>query len=479
MLWVSVLRPGPLSLPYFWDEADVYVPGSMWVAENNLDVTPGIFPDDYSRGHPPLLFLIAGVAFRLFGPSPVVGHLVVLPFAVLALAGTYLLGAMLFGRQAGVAAALLLGVTPLFLSIGNMLLPEIPLTGLTVLALVMFARGRILGAALCGVALVLLKETGVFTAGAIAGAVLFDGWRRGAGVKRFLSRPMLRRFGLSLLPVAVLCGFFVWQRLCPAGYFVFPHHQNLLWERPLGWSDLATIWPSLLFWHGRWIVVGSAAILGVVLAIRRRASTPESNRPWRPLPSTVVAAMVLLVVENAVFFTKMFWLERYALPAHPGVLVLASGALIAGLPSLRQGTLWQLVPWAPILAACVLGLLGLHGQTRPNEEELTFAYTDVINTHRRAFERLDQVIEGAPVVLTAWPMTIELRDPRLGYVNAPVRTIHVDSFSDESSGSINAILVPSRSCHAAPLRRHAQRLRMRRIPLDPVGTASPLELYVR
>ena len=39
-LWLSLVRPGPISLPYFWDAADVYVPGSLWVAENGLDVTP-------------------------------------------------------------------------------------------------------------------------------------------------------------------------------------------------------------------------------------------------------------------------------------------------------------------------------------------------------------------------------------------------------------------------------------------------------
>ncbi|MCA9605359.1 MAG: glycosyltransferase family 39 protein, partial [Myxococcales bacterium] len=128
--WVAIVRPGGLDLPFFWDEADVYVPGSVWVAAHDLDVTPGVFPDDYSRGHPPLLYLLAGLAFRAFGATPTVGHLLVLPFTVVALAGTYLLGAGLFDRRAGAAAALLLGVTPLFMSMGNMLLPEMPLTAL-------------------------------------------------------------------------------------------------------------------------------------------------------------------------------------------------------------------------------------------------------------------------------------------------------------------------------------------------------------
>ena len=62
LAWAMVVRPGALSLPYFWDEADVYAPGARWLADHDLNPTPGHFPDDWSRGHPPLLYLIAALA---------------------------------------------------------------------------------------------------------------------------------------------------------------------------------------------------------------------------------------------------------------------------------------------------------------------------------------------------------------------------------------------------------------------------------
>ena len=102
--WIALVLP-PLDTPYWWDEADVYVPGAKWVAENDLVVTPGVFPDDYSRGHPILLYWLAGAAFRAFGTAPTVGHLVALPFAALALAFVYLLGTTLFGRSASMPQA--------------------------------------------------------------------------------------------------------------------------------------------------------------------------------------------------------------------------------------------------------------------------------------------------------------------------------------------------------------------------------------
>ncbi|NIS33663.1 MAG: hypothetical protein GWN07_24205, partial [Actinobacteria bacterium] len=172
--WMAVFRPGPLSLPYFWDEADVYVPGARLIAESGFSIGPAELSDDYSRGHPPLFYYLAAACFALFGTAPAVGHLFVLPFAVLSLVGTYVLGTSLWDRRVGAASAMLLGATPLFLSIGNMMLPEIALTAAAVWGFVAFAHGRLGWAAAAGVFGVLLKETGLAAPAAVGIAVLYD-----------------------------------------------------------------------------------------------------------------------------------------------------------------------------------------------------------------------------------------------------------------------------------------------------------------
>ena len=134
-VWALVVRPGPLSLPYFWDEADVYAPGAKWLADHDLDPSPGHVPDDWSRGHPPLLYVVAALAFRTLGPGPAIGHALIVPFTALALAFTYVLAAERAGRVAGVIAAVALACSPLFMTMGAFLLPEMPMTALTVLAL--------------------------------------------------------------------------------------------------------------------------------------------------------------------------------------------------------------------------------------------------------------------------------------------------------------------------------------------------------
>ena len=452
ILWVALVRPGPLDLPWFWDEADVYVPGARWLAEHGLDFRPGVFPDDWSRGHPPLLYLLAGIAFQWFGAVPTVGHLLVLPFGVMALASTWLLGDTLFGRPAGAAAALLLGLTPLFMSMTNMLLPEVPLTGLTALALLLFARGHLLGATLCGCALVLIKETGVFTPAAITGAVLLAEAKAG----RLKQRETWRRLAIAAAPVAVLIGFFVWQKAL-AGYYVFPHHAGMLAD---GTIEVTRTLPSLLLVHGRGALV-VCVVLALVLA--RRGSLDLAG----PRPATEpTLALLLLLAANVVFFAKMFWLERYALPAHPGLLVLLAGTLIQ-IP--RRGG------WAVIAISAVSGVAGLWSTPGPNEAELTFAYADVIATHREAFAE----VPDDAVVLTTWPMTEELRQPDLGFVDSAVQVVHARHLQDSAEPPrFTHALIAAASPQAEAMRSAAAARGLHQLASFQVGIApQALELY--
>lgn len=480
--WALVVRPGPLSLPYFWDEADVYAPGARWLADHDLDPTPGHFPDDWSRGHPPLLYWIAGIAFRLFGSGPTVGHALVVPFTALALAATYVLATERAGRFAGLGAVALLGTSPLFMSMGAFLLPEMPLTALTVLALFFVARGRYAAAAALGVAMVWMKETGVFTALAIAGGIFVASAR--AGALRTSVRPIV----ISLAPLGALALFFVWQR-ATAGYFVFPHHQNLFSERPFTLENVWSVFPSTFLWHGRW--VASAAALAAALLLAARRTWPTALRP-----DATNVAMALLVLGNAVFFAKSFWLERYALPAHPGVCVLIAVALIAAASRARAAApastsapatasapisasapaRIMIVAGAPILVASALGLASLRASGTTDAPEHTFAFADVVLSHRDVFERIAAAHDD-PLVVTTWPLTTELREPWLGFVDAPIRALHPDHLADHPDWAPDVVLVDASSSNAERLRELARDHGMALRDTVERGDAPDLELW--
>jgi hypothetical protein len=467
LAWALLVRPGPLSLPYFWDEADVYAPGAKWLADHDLDPTPGHFPDDWSRGHPQLLYVLAAFAFRAWGAGPAVGHALIVPFTALALAATYVLGAERAGRTAGAGAALLLATSPLFLSMGAFLLPEMPLAALTALALVLTARGHIAAAAGVGVALVALKETGVGPPIAIAGGLLFEALRNGA-LRRPPRSAALLRVATALLPVLALAAFFVWQR-ATAGYFVFPHHQHLFTDRPFGLANALTVFPSLLLWHGRWIVTACAAV--AILALVARRAWPASLR----LDATLVA-ILLLLLGNAVFFAKMFWLERYALPVHPGVCVLLVTALVEAARLLSQRAK-VLAAAAPCALAAALGVLALREPGQAPEH--TFAFADIVETHRTAYARIAQLSDADPVVVTTWPMTTELREPWLGFVDRAMRSVHPDRLAEHPSWQPSVVLVDPTSGRSEELRALAREHRLRLRSTVRHGTAPRLELWSR
>src|SRR5690606_20481088 len=205
-------------------------------------------------------------------------------------------------------------------------------------------------------------------AGAIGLGVLFDAWRRRA----FAEAPTWSRIGLATVPLLAMLAFFAWQH-AHAGYYVFPHHQNLFADRPLALSNLLTVWPSLVVRHGRWIVVLGALI---ALSLGRQERLELAAGRWKPSRRAVVFACLALVLLNALFFTKMFWLERYALPAHPGLLVCACGALFTGL-RVASARMRAIFGTGVALVAALLGVLSTRAQTPQDSEELTFPYADV------------------------------------------------------------------------------------------------------
>ena len=454
--WALLVRPGPLSLPYFWDEGDVYAPGARWLAMHGFDATPGHFPDDWSRGHPPLLYLLVALAFRAFGTGPAVGHAVMVPFTALALAATYVLGAERGSRAVGIFAVALLGTTPLFMSMGAQVLPEMPLTALTVVALVLFSRGNVIGAAIVGIALVWIKETGVFTPLAICCAVSFDAWR----TKRL--RSALPHLASSLSPLIALAAFFVWQR-ATAGYFVFPHHVGLLTARPFVPLDLLTVFSSLFLWHGRWVATVAALASVCFLATQKKRVGVDPT----------ILALLFLVLWNAVFFSKMFWLERYALPAHPGICVLVA-ALIFEAGSLGSRR-WLAA--APIAIAAALGILSLHAPTDGAPEQ-TFGYADVVASHREAIARVE-ALGGDPLVVTTWPLTTELHEPWLGFAHRPTRAVHPDYLELHPSTRPDIALIDGGSSHRGELREMARRVGLSRSLTLSFPHTPSLEVWVR
>ncbi len=432
-LWL-VVPAAARTAPLYWDAAAVYGPGAKWL--------------------PPLYYLWVAAWMRAVGARPVLGPALSLLAAALALLGTCQFGSRLGRPRAGAMAAVLLLASPLFASMSTQLLPELTMTALATLCLVTYADERIYLCALSGVLLVLCKETGLAIPLGIAGAECLRAWR----VRRL--SPGRVAFFVGGAAIVALGAFFAWQR-AREGWIVLPYHQGLFAERALTAGHAVEVASSIGWLDGRWLAAG----LALVCAMR---SVATGTGPWRePRTARVMLAAGLGAAAFIGFFAKMFWLRRYALPAHPGVCVVIALVLDEAGGRWLGGRAGALAPAAVVAAAAALGLRELHAGTEVASGEATFRWLDVVATRKDAYRALDRWRgAGAPFVLTAWPMEDELREPWLGWTEQAVDARSIDGWQRRLSSHApgtraapDAVVLQVGCCDEARLRASTRGLR--------------------
>jgi hypothetical protein len=461
---VLALLVAPLSTPYWWDAGAVYAPGAKWLLDHGFDARPKVFPDDLSRGHVPLYYLLLAGAFRLAGAGPWAGHALAFGFAWAAALATYALGRELYGRAAGAVAASILVAAPLFLTMSSEALPEVPLTALTAATFYAFARGKIVACAALGTVLVLVKETGVACPVALACALTIH-----AALARKKLRHEAARIALVLAPAGVLAAFFLYQKAA-TGWFVTPNHAALFGEPH---SLAAQIWRvarSIVVDDGRVVAVLIAGALG--LCYRTATATGHPRAAARDTvvcigSGTVLVALGMHAAFNLLFFTKSFYLERYTLPVQVGAVVVLGGALAprqCDLPQRLVGLVAAAITVGTALSRREAGAGMASGET-------SFRYLHAVHAYSAAYRRMERE-GGSPVVLTAWPMTDALREPFLGWVERPFSCIEIGDRPPGELPRFDRVVTAEGLGSHAPLVERAQAAGFRRLDREEEGGAA-------
>ena len=86
-----LLRYNDAHLPFFWDELNAYVKGSIYMADHKVSLLPSAVPAYISFGHPLLLLFINALWVKIFGFSPFVFHSLSIIITLLTAFGCYLL----------------------------------------------------------------------------------------------------------------------------------------------------------------------------------------------------------------------------------------------------------------------------------------------------------------------------------------------------------------------------------------------------
>jgi len=312
------------------NNANVYYDGVFALLNHHLN--PFVLFEGYK---PPMLFLFTALVFRFFSPSLIIGGIISAMSASLALWFTYRLGSVLFSKKAGVAATLMLGVLPLFLSHSLQFTDAIFVTPMLLAGMYYVYKNNKIGYVVSMTLAVLTRETSVFLPILL---ILFELIKKLQSEKKFIDIPFKKSIFLALPLVPFIIWMFINKKIF--GWYLWPDNVNYF-------SLNLMMILNHIAGHIKVVLIDCGAILflfWIVLFIflgKKLRTTPEQRH------ATIV--FLTFAIINFLLVTSGPYHPRYMFFIYPFLSMLAGGALYS---IFKQKT-------ATILIAGIIGLFCL------------------------------------------------------------------------------------------------------------------------
>jgi len=265
-----------------------------------------------------VLYVLAPFQAWQGGPSYLTARLVIAAFGVGAVAASWWLGRVAYGRTAGLVAAAAVCVETIGVAYAHMAVTDVPMTALIAVSLALTVTGRLEWAGVAAGLAASAKYPGVF----LVVPLVVAAWGRWRRLAYSLGLAVVAFFATS--PFVLVHPEQAWsdasrvQRLARDGWLGFEHDSFALF------SFTGKLWDGL----GPALVI---AVLGLVLALRRRTRT-----------DLILAAFVLAYVVDLLTIRAHF--DRYVLPLVPPLAALAGRQRI--LAGVTLGLLIVPLVWA-------------------------------------------------------------------------------------------------------------------------------------
>jgi hypothetical protein len=442
-----------LDVPYYWDEM-AWVSQARWLSEVNLlRALPGLRAPDAFWGHPPGLHLTLASLAKIFGYSIVLSHLIPVCFAFIGVWFTFLLGRLLYDAKTGFFAALFLFLSPMYFAQSGMFLADLPVASLGIMSVYFALRRNYPAYLLSATYMVFIKETSI----ALLVALLLYLFLR--------TRPKTKENLLVLvkysIPLFLIGLFFVWQKLT-TGHFFFiydPLKFNIkLFElTPRSIFDQFAWITNLVFIEQHRYIFSALVVANLVI-----------NKSSRGRPELWLYFFICLF--SGYSFLVLFFLPRYLLPVLPYLYLLGAWSLM----ELVKPAAWKTPAAVVTLSAMIWSLA-----TQPfaGSAEFNLRYLDVVRLHKEMCEFIASEFPDARI-LTAFPHTVELQNPHLGYVKESLSVIPVHAKQDRWKADLILVSPVPVTSRMKELRTYAMKndwQLIRRLDKEPVVT----ELYGR
>lgn len=400
MLAFILFKIPDLSLPYFWDEAGVYAPGSLAMKDNHtISIMPKALDPEFSRGHPLLAVASYAAFFKIFGDSHVHGHLFSLLLACGVLLLTYHYTARIFSRMAALIAVLLLAFTPVFYAMSAIVLPEMILTLFTVWALFAVIQNKWGQYALAASLAMMCKESAIV----IPAAVLFFLFVRSLQARDFLKWKRWKLFLTAIVPLVVF-GIFLLIQKAQNGWYFFPLHVGYI-QHDVS-SILSTLWyvtQDVFIRWGRWLA-GIFFLAGLLAAATRKA--PKKAKDGALL-------FTVFMIISIVFGALNFYLTRYMLYVFPFMMVLSAYGALALFGNFRPVISWSLAAAFSVAGAA---LAWKHMDLKKFNDTADMSYRHTVLTQLDAIHWIEAQPWADSTIGVVFPNWQAVIDPRYGFV---------------------------------------------------------------
>jgi len=388
-----------LSLPYYGDEGFAFGPAVHLMYKTGPSLLPSGLVPEYSYGHPLLFHFLVSSWMKIFGPTIFVTKSFALLISVLLLISLYLIGKSFFNAEAGLLAAILMFLQPMFLAQSSFVLLEIFLSLLALWTIWAFFKKRFIWYAIFGSMLVMTKESGLFLIFAICVWQIIDFILEG---KRISIIGFLKKYAVILIPAFVFGGFLIIQKMT-WGWFFFPLRMKETQLSPDVINDNLGIIRRIIFdQDGRiWLLVG---LLISTIAYFFVARQKFSNLQWK-------------IIWFIILFTGIFWLasafnfisNRYFL------IVISAMVIVVGAVGVQafEEKKWLLYP-AALLLIFSQAIFAFH-HTRNGDDSLGFE--DPIIVQRDAIRFLEGMDAYNTHILTHFLINFNMQYPVAGYLS--------------------------------------------------------------
>ncbi len=393
-----------IGVPYFWDEAGVYVAGARQMNDfGHIGMLPNDLDPLLSRGHPLLFYFCEALIFRNFGDTVISGHIFALLLALTTLIVFYFFARKEFDPLVATLSTVLLSVQPIFFSLSAMLVPEMMLTLFTLISLWGIIRNNWILYAI-GASLALLTKESAIVIPALGLTIIFFS---GLINRDLFTLKRLKLMMIGLIPVLVFGLFLIIQKI-QRGWFFFPEHIGYIH------FDIQTlkkmggrILYDMLFDQGRWLI-GYPFLAGLFFCILAKPLKMEFNTK----PFLVFIGFLLLVL---IFADINYYLTRYILNAIPFIVL---GGVYTAVTIFRRISQHKRAIFA------VLIILFTSGAIISAQQNMTkfpygcdMSYKWVVNTSEEAIHWIGQQPWRNDTINANFPINEGLKDERNGYLS--------------------------------------------------------------